>query len=290
MAPRTTTADRVLRALDRSTPADELAHLSTQRSSEVREAVALNPATPVAVLVALAGDRSDDVASTAAHNLSATREVWDAALEAGRRWAVAQVTWLPTEMVDELAGDGDAEIRRMVAEATARPDLVRLLAADPETAVRVAAAGSDAADLDVLLSLLADRRREVRAAAACNDAVPVEHLERLAGDPSADVRWAVVIAHPDKPELQRHFLDDADEDIRDHAREALERPARRVDREDGTTDFVREGDEDDELGWEEDWDEDDLGPLDAEMDRQRVEAHSRRLALLEATRGGPAAG
>jgi len=188
---------RVSLARNRGTAPATLYELSSDKSPQVRAAVAAHPNAPAEALRPLARDRDRDVREAVARNPATSqanllRLVGDA--DRWVRWAVAANPACDTRVRQQMVKAQDKELRGLLAEMPAlEPDLAAVLTRDasPEVRERLAA---HTEDLDVIAVLLEDRTVRVRKGLAINKRTTAEHRHTLAGDSSPDVRAALVRA------------------------------------------------------------------------------------------------
>ncbi|HEU0205774.1 MAG TPA: hypothetical protein VFQ74_03650 [Pseudolysinimonas sp.] len=123
-----------------------------------------------------------------------------------------------------LADDESKEVRELIASTTNYEDILDTLLDDPVEEVRAACAANPRIDRDRIDRLITDRSSLVRRrAVAMGLRYPdEEQLLRLAGDRSSTVRWEVAISWRSTGRVMEVLLNDADEDLRHHARDWLE--------------------------------------------------------------------
>lgn len=226
--PRRPVAEAVAEAEAHSTTAARLAELGQHPSASVRAAVADNTACDDATVLLLASEAKASVRLSAACN-AAGRPGVEAELAASDDTSVRSIlahTYArqrrqllrPTQEV--LARDADREVRARIAETTAHRDLFDQLLEDPEPRVRAMCAANPRASRADVDRLLADRKAATRCIAInVGIAFPdAEQLVRAAGDRSAEVRWAALFKHGAPREVALALVDDADDDLRHHAR------------------------------------------------------------------------
>jgi hypothetical protein len=217
-----TPAERRAAEAAASSDVSVLRELSHHRFTAVREAVALNPATPFDVLTELAADRHHlpryGVAGNEGPHAVA---VALAAEDPGVRVILAQRRDLDSDTYDALVGDEHHEVRVALAERTDRIDLIERLAEDSHHDVRSVAANSDVCPPALVGQLSQDRDNRVRAAVSSRPDLPEEVLQRLLADSSANVRWWLLVNHPDRRDIAEVLAEDTDEMNASQARTQL---------------------------------------------------------------------
>ncbi|OLS13295.1 MAG: hypothetical protein RBG13Loki_3078 [Promethearchaeota archaeon CR_4] len=109
--------------------------------------------------------------------------------EATVRRGVARHKYTPSEILAHLARDEDASVRRGVARnENSPPAALANLVADKDAGVRWAVAGNEHTPRELFPRLAEDKNELVRKGLAGNEQVPSEILTQLAKDPSASVR------------------------------------------------------------------------------------------------------
>ncbi len=191
-------AERVEVSLNPSTPVEALAILARDKKLVVRVSAAENPNMAVETLTSLAGDNNRMVRHAVASNPSTPFEVLtNLATDMFVQWSVAQNRNTPRDILQELAGSAQPEVREQVARNENTPiEVLTRLAEDEDPDVRVAVARNENTPIEVLTKLAKDEDREVRHAVAFNSNTPVVTLMELATD--SHVRWSVA-KNPNAP-------------------------------------------------------------------------------------------
>jgi hypothetical protein len=184
-------------AMNHETSAERLETLSEHVTSNVRRAVALNPAAPAHVLARLAED-----------------------IDPGVRWCAGRNASLPRELVEQLARDPHVEARVSVAGNPGLPDHLRdLLWRDDDGEVRAVVLRHMPAS--ALAEAARDPDPRVRVALTIREDLPLDVIEQLAGDVDAQVRLNLVVVARPPAHVIRRLLEDQDEDVRLAAAERL---------------------------------------------------------------------
>ena len=201
-----------------STLPESLAAAATATDKQIRAAVAAHPAATAETLAALAQDKNKSVrAAVAAHPSTPTKTLKVLARDpaAAVREVIAGRGDTSPEVLAVLAADNDSEV---AAAALAHPSIyphaldaaigrsLERLGTTPATnsSLRVAAAVHPAAGETTLRLLAADPDPAVRAAVAARSSTPPDVIAALAVDPHPDVRAAAVAnkSAPDPASLE----------------------------------------------------------------------------------------
>lgn len=191
--------------------------LSYDPSAEVREIVAVNPATPPPVLARLAGDPSAAVREAVADNAKVPISVLGRLVaDPDRlvRWAVAQNAATPGGMLAVLADDKENTVRESVAvhRNADTVTLERLSRTDSHCAALVA--GNPSAPADTLLRLSRSEHMWVRLSVAGNASTPAEALARMAVGADTNVKCFLARNLNTPVGILVKFASDTDEDVR----------------------------------------------------------------------------
>jgi hypothetical protein len=220
-------------------PIDVLRGLAADSDRAVREAVMTNPSSPAEVVAMLVGDQNqrvrwallDRTAAPDRMTLPALvqRAVCDSS-DAVLRAMVAERFELDPETASRLAADPDAEIRQRLAQVTADPDLLWILAADQNPKVRAGAAGNRHATLEQLLSLVGDPSPDVRVRLiGRRHPLPEPTCLILAKDRASRVRQALADADWTPTGVLESLAQGRDEEVARRARTTLNRRSYRRD-------------------------------------------------------------
>ena len=199
-----------------------LAAMAFSSHIEIRDLVAVNPATPAETLDVLSADGEAPSSSQrlclrvlqnsktppkllkeiARHELQKEPCMdCEPTIRAYIQWAVLHPQ-APSGLLTEAAAGPltsareDTVARKFVAgHSRTSQRVLHLLAEDADHEVRAEVAANPRSPGDLLAVLGQDRRREVRVAAAANPATPAEVLERLADDRVRRVRTGVAANH-----------------------------------------------------------------------------------------------
>ena len=202
-----------------STPTEVLEHLASDGYVWVRRNVASNTSTPIAVLEALLGDRLADVRAAAV-----TNKTTPVALAAGRvrdrslkvRHRIAWRTGISPDVLAALGADPKEQVRRDVARnPRTPPEVLDQLAADPCVSVRGGVAYNPAASPGTLRLLAGDEDPWPRTSAVINRSTPPELLAQLATDPDPDMRRCVANNTAASAKLLTALAGDEDWYVRD---------------------------------------------------------------------------
>ena len=221
-------------ATDPDADPQRLGELAADVDAQVRDLVAVNPATPVEALQQLSSApvRSFSDAFVRLRVLqNPSTPAWLVAVAAlgpvdvhyrepewrYRRVEVFQRVWgamhprAPMSLLRDLASHSDPTVRATVARTPRTPiRVLEALAPSLDTGVRAGVAQNPRASARLLEALAADRHRTVRVAAAANPAAPPGALRRLAGDAVAAVRAEAAMNEATPPGTLRVLCDDAD--------------------------------------------------------------------------------
>ncbi|WP_428118739.1 hypothetical protein [Candidatus Poriferisodalis sp.] len=221
-------------ATDPDADPQRLGELSADGDAQLRDLVAVNPATPVEALQQLSSApvRSFSDAFVRLRVLqNPSTPAWLVALaalgpvdvhyrEPDWRYGRAEVfqrVWgalhprAPMSLLRGLASHSDPTVRATVARTPRTPiRVLEALAPSLDTEVRAGVAQNLRASARLLEALAADRHRTVRAAVAANPAAPPGALRWLAGDAVAAVRAEAAMNEATPPGTLRVLCDDAD--------------------------------------------------------------------------------
>ena len=221
-------------ATDPDADPQRLGELAAGGDAQLRDLVAVNPATPVEALQQLSSapvrsfsDAFDRLRvlqnpSTPAWlvAVAATAPVADFYANRGSHQGRAEVfqrVWgalhprAPMTLLRRLASHSDPTVRATVARTPRTPiRVLEALAPSLDTDVRAGVAHNPRAPARLLEALAADKHRTVRAAVAANPAAPAGALRRLAGDAVAAVRAQAAMNEATPPGALRVLCDDAD--------------------------------------------------------------------------------
>lgn len=217
--------ERARVAADRSTTAQTLSELASDKSPKVRQAVAANPSTSVEVLDVLVRDDKWAVRFAVAENPGPhALAIALAASDADVRGRAAQRDDLDAVGTQRVLRDPAHNVRERLAEVTQDASVVAALARDPHPAVRSTILLNPTlseADTELLAS---DPIARVRATAAGCRRLRPETLSRMADDRSSLVRWSVLVDNPERLDLARKIAEDPDEMNAGQAKAQLARP------------------------------------------------------------------
>ena len=161
----------------RKTPAEALEIIAKSPDPDVRWSVAKNPNTPLSVLLRYIGDENEHPAiRTSANNHKTLHDHVDLVFPHAARHAAADDPKSPVELLEVLANDHEARIRRQVAKNPSTPvEILVELSKDPETWVRLAVIYNPNTPPEVLKRLAWDNAYEVRSEAmACPRTPPAD--------------------------------------------------------------------------------------------------------------------
>ncbi len=196
---------RIAVAKNPSIPNSLFKELSQDKSSHIRLAVADNPGLDLETANRLSHDRSDNVRQ------ALEDKARDAKTDPGYlkilskcqnyrvRLAVCENHSIPEEMLEILARDEHAEVRKTVRNQWVRQarrlrislQELETLAAKPIEEVKAAVATNPNTPPALLERLVSQGSAQLREAVAKNEKSPSGLLQRLAGDESVDVRAGV---------------------------------------------------------------------------------------------------
>ena len=221
-------------ATDPDADPQRLGELAAGGDAQLRDLVAVNPATPIEALLQLSSApvRSFSDAFDRLRVLqNPSTPAWLVAVaalgpvdvhyrEPEWRYGSAEVfqrVWgalhprAPMTLLRDLASHSDPTVRATVARTPRTPARVlEALAPSLDTEVRAGVAHNPRAPARLLEALAADKHRTVRAAVAANPAAPAGALRRLAGDAVAAVRAEAAMNEATPPGALRVLCDDAD--------------------------------------------------------------------------------
>lgn len=203
--------------------------LAQAHDSEVRQAVASHPQTPVEVLRRLAQDQDPLVRKEVAGQKLIPGEILHMLAQDSDprvRQGMARREQIPEEILYTLAQDEDGKVRQAVTRRSHIPvDILRMLTQDEDTWIRHLIASHSQVPAEALLTLAQDKEVSVREAVAENPHTPVEALLILAQNENVEIRWGVA-SHPQMPvEVLYTLARDEHEYVRSNVAENLQTPA-----------------------------------------------------------------
>ncbi len=183
-------------AINPATPVPVLEKLALDQNPHVRQKVTANGSTPVELLDKLSKDHDSKVRRSIVWNpLAPLFVLWRLAEDPDEwvRLALADYRSTPVEILDKLSTDQHKEVRRSLARNPSAPlSALRHLAKDLEEIVRINVGRNPSTPVEFLDSLSQDQSRWIRIAVSENPSAPVAILERLVTDLDHGVRYAVV--------------------------------------------------------------------------------------------------
>lgn len=123
---------------------------------------------------------------------------------------------MPHKIIEKMAQDEDATIRKLVAERWDTPEKIqKKLTRDPDVLVRIALAKRDTLSEEIIEILIDDPDVQVRRTIAEREYLTYKFVRHLAGDPDAVVREALTNRSNLPDDIICVLASDPDEDVRD---------------------------------------------------------------------------